>query len=146
MLRFKLRSLLIATAIVAVSVVAYKIHSEQRLWRNTRFHCEHDAVVTLPSGTTFKTNGWTTTDIDIPTAYFGTGVWQDGVELQYFAQFPDSKSVATLTIDGKAENAVIINGYIKHWAAGGTVCEYWVIPESEMPASDKTNPYPITKR
>ena len=140
LIRFKLRSLLIATASVAILITGYKVHRENRLWRNTRFHCQHNAVVTLPSGTTFRTNVWTTTDIDIPTAHVGTGVWQKGRELLYFAQLPESKSVATLTIDGNTERAVIISGYIRHWAAGGTVCEYWVVPESEMPPSDGTRP------
>lgn len=140
MIRFKLRSLLIVTALVAISIVAYKVHRDQRLWRNTRFHCPYDAVVTLPSGTTFKTNVWATTDIDIPTAHVGTGVWKNGRELKYFAQFPDSGSVAKLTFDGKTENAVITGGGITHWAKGGTVCEYWVIPESEIPPPDEIRP------
>ncbi len=47
MLQFKLRTLLVAAAVVALCIVVYKVQRENRLWRNTRFHCDQDAIVTL---------------------------------------------------------------------------------------------------
>ena len=139
-MKFNLRTLMVCVLFVALTMAAYQTHRRHRLWRNTRFDCNYDAVVTLPSGTTFSTNRWVSTDIDIPTAHVGTGTWRDGHELKYFAEAPGLTGVATLTIDGTVENAVIVGGYIRHWAAGGTVCHYTVIPESDMPPDDGSRP------
>ncbi len=146
MLQYKLKTMLIAAAVVAILIVAYKLERENRLWRNTRFHCEHDGVVTLPSGETFKTNIWTTTDLTKLLARLGTGVWKDGRELTYLVQFPGIKGVTKLTIAGKTENAVVIDGSEQRSTAGFAFREYWVIRESDMPHSDEKEPVPRTKR
>ena len=139
-MKFSLRTLMVSVLLVALAIAGYQTYRTQRLWRNTRFDCEYDALVSLPSSTTFSTNRWVSTDIDIPTAHVGTGTWRDGRELLYFAQSPGMNGVTTLTIDGKVENAVIVGGYIRHWAAGGTVCHYTVLPEPEMPPDDGSRP------
>ncbi|TWU31098.1 hypothetical protein Q31b_58900 [Novipirellula aureliae] len=141
MKQYSIRTLLLATAVVAVLISVYSINKNNKLWRNTRFNCDYDAIVTLPSGTKFWTNTWTTTDIGIPTAHTGTGVWLEGRELLYFNQSPGMKRFATLTVDGKTTNAVVLKWSMTCYASKG-MTEYTctVVPETEMPSDDGTRP------
>ena len=141
MKRYSVRSLLLATAAIAALISAYSVYTNNKLWRNTRFDCKYDGIVTLPSCTKFRTNAWVTTDIDIPTAHTGTGVWVDGRELLYFNQSPDTKGFATLTVNGKTTNAVLLQWSMTcHAAKGMTEYTCTVIPEDEMPPDDGTRP------
>ncbi len=36
-----------------------------------------------------------------------------------------------MTIDGQTENAVIVKGYVRHWATGAQFAKYWVHPRIE---------------
>ena len=138
MTRYSLKSLLLVTAAFAAMMSLY---TTSKLWRNTRFDCKYDAIVTLPSGTKFRTNTWATTDIDIPTAHTGTGVWFEGRQLIYFNQSPGNNGVATLTVNGKTTNAVLLQLSMSSDSPKG-MNEYrcTVIPEDEMPPDDGSRP------
>jgi hypothetical protein len=141
MAQFSVRTLLLATAAFALSISIYTVYNTKKLWRNTRFNCKYDAIVTLPSGTKFRTNCWATTDIAIPTAHSGTGVWFEGRELLYFRQSSSLKGVATLTINGKTTNAVLLKWSMRcHASKGLTEYTCTVVPEDEMPTDDGTRP------
>lgn len=141
MTRYSVRTLLLATAAIAVLISAFSVYKTNKLWRNTRFNCKYDAIVTLPSGTKFRTNTWTTTDIAVPTAHTGTGVWYEGRELLYFNQSPGMKGFATLTVNGKTTNAVLLQCSMTcHASKGLTEYTCTVVPEDEMPSDDGTRP------
>ena len=141
MARYSVRTLLLATAAIALLISAYSVYQTKKLWRNTRFNCKHDAIVTLPSGTMFRTNTWATTDIAMPTAHTGTGVWYAGRELVYFNQSSSMKGCATLTINGKTTNAVLLQWSMTcHASKGLTEYTCTVVPENEMPSDDGSRP------
>ena len=141
MARYSVRTLLLTTAGITFLISAYSVYQTNKLWRNTRFDCQYDGIITLPSGTTFRTNTWATTDIAIPTAHTGTGVWHKGRELCYFNQSPGMKGYATLTINGKTTNAVLLQWSMTcHASKGLTEYTCTVVPEDEMPADDGSRP------
>lgn len=131
--RYSLRTLLALTGLSAVCFGGYIAYTQHRLWRNTRFHCPADGIVTLPNGETFPTNVWVTTDIDFPLAHIGLGTRRNGMELHYFSKFSDGTKVATITVDRKTTNAVVTN-YTATGSANGRHfhCEYWILPESDL--------------
>ena len=86
----------------------------------------------MPSGVSFRTNTWVTSDIDIPLAHIGTGIRRNGKELLYFSQYPNGTKVATITINGKTTNAVVTDYTATKYAAGPFHCEYWILPESDL--------------
>ena len=138
---YSVRALLLTTAVIALLISAYSIYQTNKLWRNTRFNCKYDAIISLPSGTQFRTNTWASTDIDIPVAHTGIGVWHEGRELQYFNQSSLTNGFATITIDGKTTNAVLLQWSMTcHASKGLTEYVCTVVPEDEMPSDDGSRP------
>lgn len=141
MAQYSVRTFLLASVAIALLISAYSFYQTNKLWRNTRFNCKYDAIVTLPSGTKFWTNTWATTDIATPTAHTGTGVWCAGRELLYFNQSERMKGYATLTINGKTTNAVLLEWSMTcHASKGLTEYVCTVVPEDEMPSDDGSRP------
>ena len=119
-LRYKLRTLIAVVTLFAITSVLASVLQRRPLWRDTIFRSADHGTLRFPSGYTVSTNSWFTRGDNLE---FGLLMTYERENEWYIIQNTDSRTVATIIVDGTTYKAILTDYRVRGPDYHG---EYWI--------------------